>query len=177
MRRFFRQKRLLLRRKHLMGCKTGGTGIGLLAKWLDWPPVWTLACLALVWLVSRISGPFGMGEFGRGLAVACLLAGLGLMAAAVWQMAKARTTVNPRGEPSALVTTGVFALSRNPIYLGDALVVLAGVFWWDAPLALLVVALFVSVTRRRFIAREETRLIQRFGAEAEAWFARVRRWL
>jgi protein-S-isoprenylcysteine O-methyltransferase Ste14 len=151
--------------------------IASLARWLDWPPVWTLLCVAAVWLVSRVTGPTGLGAFGQGLALASLLAGLSLMVAAVGQMARARTTVNPRGTPAVLVTGGVFALTRNPIYLGDAFVVLAAILWWDAALALPVLALFLWVTTRHYIAREEIRLRQGFGPAADAWFARVRRWL
>lgn len=146
-----------------------------LQRWLDWPPIFTAAAVGAVWVLSRLAPPMALG--GRWLAGALALAGLGLMGAAVAQMWAARTTVNPRGQPDALVTGGVFRLSRNPIYLGDLLIVLAACVWWQAPLGLLVAAGFISFVGRHYIAPEEERLRARFGTEAEDWISRRRRWL
>lgn len=156
----------------------GGTKVqALAAKWLDWPPVWTLGGLVLIWALSWIPLPFGFGLLGPGLALACLVIGLWLMVKAVLRMRALATTVNPRGTPAALVTDGVFAISRNPIYLGDALVLLAAVFWGDAVLGLVVVGAFIWVVNDRFIAVEEDRLAEIVGDEAAEWFLRVRRWI
>lgn len=149
----------------------------LLTRWLDWPPVWTLAGLALIWLLSLIPLPLGFGEFGPGLALACLALGLWLMVKAALRMRALSTTINPRGAPTSLVTDSVFALSRNPIYLGDALVLLAASFWGNTVIGLLVVAGFVRVVNARFITVEEGRLADAFGDQAAEWFTRVRRWL
>ncbi len=149
----------------------------ILAKWLDWPPVWTLSGLALIWVLALIPLPGGFGVFGPGLALACLALALWLMGRAVLQMARLRTTVNPRGQPRVLVTDGVFGLSRNPIYLGDALLLLAAAFWTDSLAGLLVVAGFVWIVTARFIRVEEARLVDTFGVTAEEWFGRVRRWI
>lgn len=149
----------------------------LLTRWLDWPPVWTLAGLALIWLLSLIPLPLGFGAFGPGLALACLALGLWLMVKAVLRMRALSTTINPRGAPVSLVTDSVFALSRNPIYLGDALVLLAASFWADTVLGLIVVGGFVWVVTERFITVEEGRLADAFGDQAAEWFTRVRRWL
>ena len=80
---------------------------------LDWPPVWPAGALALTWLPSLIL-PWGiLGTAGRVLGAALVLAGLAAMGAAVWEMQKARTTVIPRRQPSALVTSGIFAYSTS----------------------------------------------------------------
>lgn len=149
----------------------------LLTRWLDWPPVWTLAGLALIWLVSLIPLPVGFGAVAPGMALACLALGLWLMVKAVLRMRALSTTANPRGAPAILVTDSVFAVSRNPIYLGDTLVLLAATFWGNSVLGLLVVAGFVWVVTDRFITVEEDRLADAFGDQAAAWFTRVRRWL
>lgn len=146
-----------------------------LQKWLDWPPLFTAAAVGAVWLVSHLAPPMAMG--GRRVALALALAGIGLMVAAALQMWAARTTLNPRGTPATLVTGGVFRLSRNPIYLGDLLIVLAACVWWQAPLGLLVAAGFISFVGRHYIAPEEDRLRAQFGAEAGEWISRRRRWL
>ena len=143
---------------------------------IDLPPIWLIGHLLAAWLIGSLVPPM-LGEAIRALGGA--IAGLGvlLMALAIREMVRARTTVIPRRAPTALVTTGVFAISRNPIYLGDALVLLGAVLWWDAVLALPVVASFVSVITARFIRDEEARLTEAFGPEFDLWAARVRRWL
>lgn len=148
-----------------------------LERWLDWPQAWALAALALIAFLGWVGLPWGFGSYGPGLALACLVLGLWLAGSAIWQMRRARTTVNPRGTPSALVTGGVFAISRNPIYLGDTFVLLAASFWFDTILGLGVVAAFVLVTTERFIKIEEDRLGEAFGDQAAEWFLQTRRWL
>jgi protein-S-isoprenylcysteine O-methyltransferase Ste14 len=100
-----------------------------------------------------------------------------LMGSALMLMRAKQTTINPRGMPSALVTEGVFGISRNPIYLGDAVILLGAAFWTDAVLGLLVVAGFVWIIQDRFITVEEERLAETFGDPAAEWFVRVRRWI
>lgn len=149
----------------------------LLAKWLDWPPVWTLGGLLAIWVLSWVPLPFGFGAYGPGLALAALILGLWLMAMAVLRLRAHATTVIPHRVPQALVTDGVYGLSRNPIYLGDALILLAAAFWTNALIGLAVVGGFVWVITDRFILPEEERLAAAFGERAAEWFTRVRRWI
>ena len=148
-------------------------GKGILA-WLDLPPVWLAVFAGLGWAAGRlvpVSLPYG-GWVGGGL----VLAGLVLMAVAVAQMVGLRTTFIPRRDPQALVTQGVFALSRNPIYLADALVLCGLIIGWQAVWALPLVPAFMAFIARRFIRGEEARIAARFGAEWLAYAVRTRRW-
>lgn len=143
---------------------------------LDWPPVWTAGGVILAWLAGLIL-PWGiLGGIGPVLGGVLVLAGLALMGAAAWQMAQARTTVIPRRQPTALVTGGVFQYSRNPIYLGDALVIAGAMLWFQVPWLLPMVAVFLWVIETRFIAGEEAGLMETFGAEYGLWAGKVRRW-
>lgn len=143
----------------------------------DWPPLWLLLCLALAYGL-RQPEPWPLVGALRGvLAVGFVGVGLLLMAMAVWEMMRARTTVIPRQKPNALVTSGIFRVSRNPIYLGDALVLLGAIIWWQAGLALPLVPAFMLVIHRRFIQGEETALRSAFPDEFDGWAARVRRWI
>lgn len=72
---------------------------------------------------------------------------------------------------------GYLRITRNPIYLGDALVLAGAILHWDVLPALVLVPLFGGFIQRRFIRWEETRLIESFGDEARAWMGQVRRWL
>lgn len=118
-----------------------------------------------------------VGAPGLWLGGALVVAGLALMLAAAAQMIAHRTTVIPRRQPSSLVTGGVFAFTRNPIYLGDALVLAGAILWWDALLALPLLPAFVVLITRRFILGEEARLRAGFGEAFTAWAARTPRWI
>ncbi|MBK6467295.1 MAG: isoprenylcysteine carboxylmethyltransferase family protein [Paracoccaceae bacterium] len=144
--------------------------------WLDWPPVWTAAGVVLAWAASWLMPWRILGVPGRVLGVALALTGLGLMLAAVLEMTKARTTVVPRRQPAALVTSGVFEWSRNPIYLGDLLIAAGAVLWLQVPWLLPMLGVLAWVLRTRFIDGEEQRLTESFGAEFTLWAARTGRW-
>lgn len=153
---------------------------GRMAGWmrsLDLPPVWLLGFLVLVWLLDPVL-PWGLfGPVGPLVGAGLALIGFGLMGLALARMRRAGTTVIPRRDPEALVTDGVFRFSRNPIYLGDALVLAGAILWWDVPLAAPVLPLFMWIIQTRFILGEEARLRAAFGAAFEEWARRTRRWL
>ena len=146
-------------------------------RWLDYPPVWLVGFLALAWAQSVLMPmPLGAdwpGFVGAGVA----LAGAGLMLAAALPFLRAGTTVVPHRQPSALVTSGVYRFSRNPIYLGDVLIFAGLAIRWEAWLSLLLLPSLVWVLTRRFIEPEEARLRAGFGPAFEAWAGRVRRWV
>ena len=146
-------------------------------KRLDIPPLWLIlaiaAALALAWLVPWP----GSGPVVRLAGTALIALGLTLVVVSAREMRRARTPVTPRRTPSALVTGGPFALSRNPIYLGGALIVLGVCLLTGSALALVTVPAFIWVIARRFIGPEEARLRDTFGTDFAAWSARVRRWL
>ena len=144
---------------------------------LDMPPVWLAFFAAFAWLQPIVLPLGGFGGLGRPAGAALILVGIAVMAAALAQFRRHRTTVIPHREPDALITTGIYRASRNPIYLADALILAGLAFWWNALLGLLLVPAFMDVIRRRFIEPEEARLRARFGPDFEAWAARTRRWL
>jgi protein-S-isoprenylcysteine O-methyltransferase Ste14 len=146
-------------------------------KWIDIPPVWLGLFALAAWGLAGLGPRFGatpVAQLAGGLLIG---GGVLLIVLAGLAMSKARTTVIPHLEPSALVTTGVFARSRNPIYLGDALILLGLAFRFDGVLALGLVPLFVWVITDRFIKPEEDRLRRAFGPAFDAWAARTRRWV
>ncbi|WP_207099711.1 methyltransferase family protein [Paracoccus shandongensis] len=142
----------------------------------DYPPIWLAGFVVAGWAVGRVA-PHGPGRLaGAGLPV--VLAGVALMAWAGLTLVRARTTVDPHGQPSQLVTSGPFRLSRNPIYLADALVLAGACLAFHAPLAAPpLVAGFVAVIRARFIGPEEQRLARAFPGAFAAYRQRTRRWL
>jgi protein-S-isoprenylcysteine O-methyltransferase Ste14 len=139
------------------------------------PPVWLLAFMGLAWGVSRVTapGPAWLAWAGWGL----VAAGLALAVWAALCFRAARTSIVPRERPSALVTSGPYRLSRNPIYLAD-LVILAGVaLILRAPWALGLLAPFQQVLLRLFVLPEEAVLEAELGRRYLDYKARVRRWV
>lgn len=145
---------------------------GRMMRQIDIPPLWLALALGLAWGLGRVWSVSGLAWVGAGL----VLVGAAMMAAAVVAMVLARTTFVPRRDPAALVTAGLFGISRNPIYLADALILLGAVLYWGAVLALPLVPMFMVLITYRYIHDEEDRLRRGFGPEYEAWAASVPRW-
>ena len=145
-------------------------------KWIDLPPIWLAACLLLAWLCGTDTAILG-AAFQRGFGLVFLLVGFGLMGAAIAQMFHHRTTVVPHMNASTLVTTGVFRISRNPIYLADALILTGCILRWNAYLAIPLVPLFMYIILVRHIRPEEARLRSGFGETFDLYCATTCRWL
>jgi protein-S-isoprenylcysteine O-methyltransferase Ste14 len=88
-----------------------------------------------------------------------------------------QTTVKPHLEPTSLVTSGPFGLSRNPIYVG-MIAIAAGVAVLLGTLAPMVVAAgLAAVLALKFVPMEEDSMAKAFGAAWQEYRQRVRRWL
>ncbi|MBX9616684.1 MAG: isoprenylcysteine carboxylmethyltransferase family protein [Caulobacteraceae bacterium] len=144
------------------------------------PPLIFLGFLLLGWGLGEVIAEPGLGfadTLRRGLAVAGLLVGLGIEGWAAGLFRKARTAVQPWKPSTALVTTGIYGLTRNPIYLGFAITYLGLAIGLDSPLALILLIPCLVVIDRFVIRREEHYLQARFGADYDRYRQRVRRWL
>ena len=132
--------------------------------------------LAQVWPSSLIALPSSLR-----LTMVAALAVLGLLLNLLPKLAfgRAGTTVNPLRPASsrALVTSGLHGVSRNPMYLGHALLLVAWACWLRHPAALIGAPLHMAYVTRYQILPEERALSAMFGAAYEAYRARVRRWL
>jgi protein-S-isoprenylcysteine O-methyltransferase Ste14 len=104
-------------------------------------------------------------------------AGVLLMAMAVLEMRRHRTTVIPHREADHLVTTGVFKWTRNPIYLGDTLVLLGFILHWDAVLSLAILPIFIMAIDYGFKAPKGDRLWRKFRSNFERYVRDTRRWI
>jgi len=148
-------------------------------RWLDVPPVWLLACAALAWAQGRFLS-LGLGFGG---AWAQLLggilggAGLLLMLLAMHELRRQRTTVLPHRTPDRLVQSGIYSRSRNPIYLGDVLLLAGLILRFDAVLALPLIPILTWVLERRFVIPEENRMRRKYRAEFARYEQKVRRWV
>ncbi len=142
---------------------------------LDYPPIWLLAALALAWASTFVWAAPGAMMAAAGWALVALAAAL--MAIAAGRFLRHRTTIVPHRVPDALITDGIFALSRNPIYLADVILLAGFILIWGAHLGWPLVPALAWVLQRRFILPEEARLRAAFGPQAEAYFNRTGRWV
>ena len=144
------------------------------------PPLVGALVAAGMWGVSawgpRLAFPPLLGYGAMSLLVA---AGIAFDLSAVFAFRRSRTTVNPFApqRSSALVTGGVYRITRNPMYVGMALLLLAWAVHLSALLPWVGIVVFVLYITRFQIQPEERALAGLFGAPYAAYVARVRRWL
>lgn len=150
------------------------------ANTFPWPPVLLLGVMAAAYLLGRVAPlPWpGLDDLparivGRSIGAA----GVALAVWAVVELRRHGTTVMPDGAAQALVTSGPFRISRNPIYLGEVMALLGVAeisknIWYVAAAA----AFLLLITKLQ-IEAEEAHLQARFGEAYRAYTARQRRWL
>src|SRR6056297_285990 len=148
-------------------------------KWIDIPPVWLAGFLVLAWM-QAMRFPMGLSfggawaEFAGGVLVG---GGILLVVLAAAEFRKHKTTLLPHETPERLVQSGIFSRSRNPIYLGDALILAGLILRWDAVLSLPLLPVFVWVIEKRFVEPEEDRMRRKFRMDFARYCEKTRRWI
>jgi protein-S-isoprenylcysteine O-methyltransferase Ste14 len=141
------------------------------------PPVLAVAAALAQRVLTRDTQP---PTAGRAVAAGATAAASAALAAASARQFRARgTTLEPfdPAQASVLVTTGANTVSRNPMYVGLAGLLIANAVRRGSWMAVLPVGAFVLVIDRLQIAAEESALLAKFGADYEAYRAAVPRWL
>jgi protein-S-isoprenylcysteine O-methyltransferase Ste14 len=145
------------------------------------PPAILGTGLVAGWILHRLSPRFiARGSKAAGVrAAGALTIALGLLmsAAVMRQFRRAGTTVMPWRPATALVTSGPYRLSRNPDYVGQALVYVGVALVADSIWPLIFFPPLALVLRRGVIEREERYLERRFGEEYTRYKRSVRRWI
>ncbi|MGE0798006.1 MAG: isoprenylcysteine carboxylmethyltransferase family protein [Lautropia sp.] len=146
------------------------------------PPVVMLLAVAAMWGLARampalvVPIPDGLRQV---IGVALIVLGVAMDLACAFRFWRAGTTINPlRPDASAaLVTTGLFRFSRNPMYLGMLVALIGWAVLLASPPALLGTGAFVWYLSRFQILPEERALAARFPQQFADYAGRVRRWL
>ena len=152
-------------------------------KWLELrvpPPAALLLAGLLMWCLARAFPALHFEVPAQGLLAGMVaLCGLLIAAIAFFQFRRAGTTVNPMKphESATLVVSGLYRISRNPIYLGDVLILAAWALWLANAAAFVGLPLFVGHLDRFQIVPEERALEARFGSAYADYRRAVRRWL
>lgn len=148
---------------------------------LPWPPIIYVAAIALAIVLGyamRLPWPASpLADILVAVGWLVGLAGLVLDIQAMRRLSAARTTIMPNRPSEHLVTDGPFALTRNPIYLGNTMLMIgaglvSGIAWF------LILAVIAAIaTQKLAIEREERHLEARFGKKFRDYRKKVRRWI
>ena len=144
------------------------------------PPLIYLGFLLAGWGIEMLlrDVTFGLdGNLRRYGGVALLVIGFVIEGEATTRFRRSGTAVEPWKASTKLVTGGLYRFSRNPIYVGMAVLYCGLALLLDSPLALGLLIPCLFVIDRGVIAREEPYLEARFGQEYRDYRTRVRRWL
>lgn len=112
-------------------------------------------------------------------AAGTLFVGIFFAVAGVMTFRKAKTTLDPRypGKASLVVSSGIYGVSRNPMYLGIAFMLVAFAIYLASALSLAGVLVFIVYMNRFQIIPEERAMKEKFGSDYENYLKKVRRWL
>ncbi len=144
----------------------------------DLPPIWFAASWLLILIVGRLTPDWATPIGGHvSLGWGFTLTGLSLILWAAFWFWRKRTTIEPHHKATTLLVEGPYRISRNPIYLGLAVILAGSIIgrgiWFGIP----VLIGFIAIIQKRFVVPEEAGLREVFGAEADAYLAKTRAWI
>ena len=148
----------------------------MIVKLFQLPQIW-LALFCAAGFALGLALPVSLPPILRVAGFFLFGAGSALMIWAAGTMSRAKTTVMPGRVPTQMVTSGPFAFSRNPIYLGDLVIFVSLMLALDTLAGLVLLPVFAILLERLFICREEQSLQAHFAAGFTAYQAKVRRWI
>ena len=144
------------------------------------PPAVALLVAIAMWLAAYGSGAPAFALPGRrAITIALAVLGIAISVAGVVSFRRARTTVNPTrpDAASSLVVTGIYRLTRNPMYLGLLLVLAGWAIYLSNAVTFVGPLLFLLYINRFQIVPEERALAARFGLAFDDYRRRTRRWI
>jgi len=144
------------------------------------PPAIALTFATLIWWMASYLPQIDI-EFMPKIVIVSVLVAIGAIfdLSGLVTFLRAKTTVNPMKPhaSSALVTTGIYKITRNPMYVGLVFILSGWCIYLNSPAALIGVAGFILYIHALQILPEERMLITLFGEEYIEYQSRVRRWL
>lgn len=147
---------------------------------VTFPPPFVFIGLVLLGLALDRALPWSieLTEIGRYVGGGLFaLAGMAFLLAASGRFRKAGTELKPWKTTSAIVGEGVYAFTRNPMYLGMALFMAGLALLFSSLGVILLLPVAIALIQTQVIAREERYLESKFGDEYRVYKSRVRRWI
>jgi protein-S-isoprenylcysteine O-methyltransferase Ste14 len=143
-----------------------------------YPPIWLVIGLFSVFsLAEFLPAPSLLSAAAQVVGSIVIFVGLLLLLLAGNLFKRADTDMIPFKNVSALVTTGIYRYTRNPMYLGMAAILLGCGLTVGAASSLLVAPVFMVIIQMRFIRPEEAMLLDLFPEQFAQYRTEVRRWL
>lgn len=150
------------------------------ANTFPWPPVLFAGVIAAAWWLGRLvplSWP-GLDDMpARVVGLGFGAAGIALIASAIMTLRRHDTTVMPHGTSATLVTSGPYGYFRNPIYLGEVLILLTIAELTKNVWFAIGAGVFAIAVTLLQILPEERHLQARFGRAYLEYKRRTRRWV
>ena len=142
------------------------------------PPILALIMIAVIYLSSFIVETFTF-SYQTVLSGLVVVVGFGCALPSFRLFAKNKTTISPftPSETTALVTSGMYRYSRNPMYLGLVLLTIAATIFFGTWLGIVIVVAFIFLLNLLQIIPEEEALLDIFGEEYIEYKKKVRRWI
>lgn len=144
------------------------------------PIIYVLFFALLMFMVKFLAEPFNIVFKAQTLiAIVIFITGILIILIAGYQFRNAETTVHPLKpeQTTQLVTHGIYRYSRNPMYIGFLLFLVAWVVYLGNAIALLLLPAFILVMNKVQIIPEEKILMEKFGDVYHNYMKHVRRWL
>jgi protein-S-isoprenylcysteine O-methyltransferase Ste14 len=144
------------------------------------PPVVALVFALLIWFGADYLPRIEISGVAKIIVVTLLVViGVSFDLSGLVNFVRVKTTINPMKphDASALVKTGIYRITRNPMYVGLAFNLSAWCIYLDSPFALVFVAGFIVYINAFQILPEERTLTKLFGDEYREYQSSVRRWL
>ena len=143
------------------------------------PAVVFFICIGFIWTIDYLLPPLFDISLNGWIIRAILAFGVFIGVSGVVQFAVQSTSVNPHkpDRATSLITSGVYRLSRNPMYLGMLIILLAAVLKFGQPIGFIVLPMYVFYMNRFQIKPEEEVMEEKFGEEYLVYKKNVRRWL
>lgn len=146
-----------------------------------WPPiifaVSAIAAALLTWFAGLPFETFLPSGLGLAIGVVVIALGAGMLLLAGRRFNAAGTPIPPNRPTKVIVSEGIYRYSRNPMYLGLALVLLGLGLAFDQLWFIVAMPLAMIAVTKLAIEREEAYLEKKFGAEYLQYKSQVRRWI
>ena len=144
------------------------------------PPIVTAISMMLMWFVATLVPQYAIDIPGKSvLAIVIAAMGFAIGLPAIRLFRHQGTTVDPRypDRSEALVVKGIYRYTRNPMYVGFAMLASAWMVWLGNPVNIAVLVGFIVYITRFQIMPEEKALAEKFGSDYALYKESVRRWL
>tara|TARA_B100001027_G_scaffold153176_1_gene107547 strand:- start:176 stop:631 length:456 start_codon:yes stop_codon:yes gene_type:complete len=141
------------------------------------PPIVTLLCIGIIYLFEN-KIEYSQPDF-KAIGIIFLILGFIIIFLAVLKFIKIKTTVDPTRphKTSNLVISGIYKITRNPMYLGMLFLIMAYTIYTNNVVGSITIPIFIFYINKFQIEPEEIEMRKKFGESFENYCKKVNRWI